>query len=128
MWCDYCRQPVMGQKTTARSRNAISALAIPLTGGFSMLGMKMEGYACPNCGQPARPLSLGENPSAAPLPVDLRSKHASPPAATAAPVAARSERSPGRLEELKALADLLESGVLSAEEFEREKQRVLGSA
>ena len=53
-WCDTCRKPVLGIKTTARARNTVSALTAPGTMGASLLFAKMEGYVCPTCGQPVR--------------------------------------------------------------------------
>src|SRR5688500_7035503 len=54
MWCDYCQEPVAGQKGTHRARGvAVAVTALP-TAGLSLLGAKPEGYHCANCGQPVR--------------------------------------------------------------------------
>jgi hypothetical protein len=54
MWCQYCQRPVLGVKSTARFRNTLLTLGAPVTGGYSLLGAKCEGYVCPNCGQPVQ--------------------------------------------------------------------------
>lgn len=52
--------------------------------------------------------------------------------AAAAPTAAAPQSTPGahpdKLEQLKQLGELRDSGVLTPEEFEREKQQLLGGA
>jgi hypothetical protein len=54
MWCDYCDQPVVGQKGTHRARNTIAGLLALPTTGVSLLGARVEGFHCPTCGSPVR--------------------------------------------------------------------------
>jgi hypothetical protein len=54
MWCDYCDQPIVGQKATHRARNTIAGLLALPTTGVSLLGARVEGFHCPTCGSPVR--------------------------------------------------------------------------
>ena len=49
MWCGRCGS-VMGVKNTHKVRNTGSVLGEFLLPGASLLGSKIEGYVCPNCG------------------------------------------------------------------------------
>jgi DNA-directed RNA polymerase subunit RPC12/RpoP len=49
MWCARCG-PVMGVKNTHKVRNSGSVIGELLLPGASLLGSKVEGYVCPNCG------------------------------------------------------------------------------
>ena len=49
MYCAACDRPVMGVKNTHRFRNILSVGTSIATAGVSLLGTKVEGYACPTC-------------------------------------------------------------------------------
>ena len=54
-WCDFCGQPVAGEKATHRMRGAAGILAAGVTGGASLIGAVPGSYHCPNCGNRVRP-------------------------------------------------------------------------
>jgi len=62
MWCATCNRPVMGVKNMHRIRNTLSVGAVAVTGGVSLAGSKVEGYVCPTCGSPVRPLHAASQP------------------------------------------------------------------
>lgn len=53
MWCNQCQELIAGQKTTHRARGLTSIVAVPLTGGASLMAAKSERWHCPHCGGPA---------------------------------------------------------------------------
>jgi hypothetical protein len=46
---------VAGEKNTHRARNTLMGVAAPITGGYSLMEARIEGYHCPACGSPVRP-------------------------------------------------------------------------
>jgi hypothetical protein len=52
MFCPQCDKPVAAQKGTARLRNTLGVVFMPVTGGASGLGTQVNDWHCPTCGGP----------------------------------------------------------------------------
>jgi hypothetical protein len=142
MWCDHCNARTRGVKNMHRIRNSASAITFPFTGGLSAMAGRVEGYVCQSCGSPVRKIRPSDTKGSGSISVLLglpnvthtRRVKASVidsqlevnQKATLQNVDEGSANS--RLEELKLLGELRDSGVLTEEEFEAEKARILGQS
>ena len=136
--CFYprCGTWVVGQRNTRKTKRTGHGLMAIATGGASLAltaanEMDAAGWMCANCGGPvytrftAQAKAAEFEQAAAALPVqpsntpNQRSESPSQPSSSAG------REQLARMERLKVLGELRDSGVLSAEEFASEKQRIL---